>query len=269
MTASPPRGTPLPRLMVAPNGARRGKADHPELPITDAEMIATARACQQAGADGIHLHIRDAAGRHLLDAGRYRALLAALEEAVPGMYLQVTSEAAGAYEAEEQREMVRALRPAHISIGLREMVRSPDDWPVARDFYRWAAESGVGVQHILYSPHEVQAFVSAWDSGLIPEVPQMLLFVQGSYANGAQDSVPLEDYLAPLADSGRAFDWMACAFGPEETASLVRAAELGGKARVGFENSLWHSDGTLARDNAERVQVVDQALRGLERPDVA
>lgn len=90
MTASPIFGGPLPRLMVAPNGARRGKADHPDLPITDAEMIATARACQQAGADGIHLHIRDAAGRHLLDAGRYRALLAALEEAVPGMYLQVT-----------------------------------------------------------------------------------------------------------------------------------------------------------------------------------
>ena len=57
MTASPLHSGPLPRLMVAPNGARRGKGDHPALPITDAEMIATARACHTAGADGIHLHI--------------------------------------------------------------------------------------------------------------------------------------------------------------------------------------------------------------------
>lgn len=123
--------TPLPRLMVAPNGARRGKADHPALPVTDDELVETARACRQAGADGIHLHIRDRRGRHLLDAGRYRALLDRMEEAVPGMYLQVTSESAGRYEAEQQRAMMRALRPRHVSVGLREMVRKPDDWPAA------------------------------------------------------------------------------------------------------------------------------------------
>ncbi len=264
-----PRGDPvrpLPRLMVAPNGARRGKADHPELPITDDEMVATARACQQAGADGIHLHIRDAAGQHLLDAGRYRALVDRLADQVPGMYLQVTSETAGRYEAEEQRAMMRSLCPRHVSVGLREMVRQPGDWSQARDFYHWAADHGVEIQHILYSPRDVHRVVDACLNRLIPGQSHLLLFVQGSYANGAQDSVPLEEYLEPLTRAkDMEFDWMACAFGPEETDSLVRAVQLGGKARVGFENSLWNADGSLARDNAERVRNLGPARPCLRR----
>ncbi|MDZ4135170.1 MAG: 3-keto-5-aminohexanoate cleavage protein, partial [Paracoccaceae bacterium] len=47
-----------------------------------------------------------------------------------------------------------------------------------------------------------------------------------------------------------------CAFGAAETACLAAAFAQGGKARVGFENSLWHADGSLARDNAERVAAI-------------
>jgi len=254
----------LPRLMVAPNGARRDKSDHPALPMTDDELLNTARACQLAGADGIHLHIRDSSGAHLLDATRYALLLDRMTERVPGMYLQVTSEAAGRYEANEQREMVRSLRPEQVSIAFREMVRCPEDWPEARDFYHWAADNGVEVQHILYSPREVVAFVTAISDGLVPGQMHLVIFVQGSYANGSFDSVDLENYLAPLARAdGMEIDWMSCAFGVEETASLTRAAELGGKVRVGFENSLWNADGTLAADNASRVREVHAALRSV------
>ncbi len=49
---------------------------------------------------------------------------------------------------------------------------------------------------------------------------------------------------------------MVCAFGHGETAALAAALKAGGKARVGFENSLWNADGSLARDNAERVAAI-------------
>lgn len=256
---------PLPRLMVAPNGARRGKVDHPALPITDEELIETTLACHKAGADGVHLHLRDAIGNHLLDAGRYQALLNELTNLAPEMYLQVTSEAAGKYSSDAQRAMVRRLQPRHVSVAMREMVRSPEEWPAARDFYQWATETGVSVQHILYSPQEVRTFVEACACGDIPGSSHQIIFVQGSYANGSRDSIALETYLHPLAEAKLLadIDWMVCAFGAQETASLVRAAELGGKARVGFENSLWNADGTLAKDNAERVREVDLALRRL------
>ncbi|MEO0829677.1 MAG: 3-keto-5-aminohexanoate cleavage protein, partial [Pseudomonadota bacterium] len=57
-------------------------------------------------------------------------------------------------------------------------------------------------------------------------------------------------------------DWMVCAFGPAETACLAYAADRGGKMRVGFENSLWNADGSLAKDNAERVAEVSAAVNG-------
>ena len=53
-----------PLIMAAPNGTRRVKADHPAIPITIFETVATAMACRAAGADALHLHVRDASGHH-------------------------------------------------------------------------------------------------------------------------------------------------------------------------------------------------------------
>jgi uncharacterized protein (DUF849 family) len=50
-------------LAVAPNGARKTKADHPALPMTPEEIAMTAAACHEAGAAMIHLHVRDPDGQ--------------------------------------------------------------------------------------------------------------------------------------------------------------------------------------------------------------
>src|SRR6056297_1604958 len=81
--------TDLPHLMVAPNGARRTKADHPALPMALPEIVETARDCAAAGADGLHLHLRDGEGCHVLDAGLYREAFAELRLTVPQMALQI------------------------------------------------------------------------------------------------------------------------------------------------------------------------------------
>ncbi|MFO7770296.1 MAG: 3-keto-5-aminohexanoate cleavage protein, partial [Roseovarius gahaiensis] len=114
--------TALPNLMVAPNGARRTKSDHPALPITLSEIIETAKSCAAAGADGLHLHLRDAEGLHLLDAGLYREALVELRAQVPGLALQVTTEAAGRYAAPHQRQVALKSGADMVSVALREMV---------------------------------------------------------------------------------------------------------------------------------------------------
>ena len=50
----------LPEIMLAPNGARRSKHDHPRLPITVEETVAAARDAFAAGAGALHAHVRDA-----------------------------------------------------------------------------------------------------------------------------------------------------------------------------------------------------------------
>ncbi len=254
---------PLPRLMVAPNGARRGKADHKELPITLEEIVATAVACQNAGADGLHLHVRDKEGKHSLDTGLYREAIAALEHAVPNLFLQVTSEAAGRYSADAQRTMIRELRPPSVSVALREMLRARTETSSARAFYAWAHAEGVDVQHIVYSVQELNWLQECIEQDVVPGTHHQLQMVLGSYAGSALPRpCDLEAYLAPLnaRKADLTFDWMVCAFGSTETACLAHAAALGGKMRVGFENSLWNADGSLARDNAARVAEVRAAL---------
>ena len=252
--------TPLPRIMVAPNGARLTKADHPALPVTIAEVVADARACAAAGAGGIHAHVRDAEGRHVLDAGLYRELLAELAAALPGFYAQVTTEAVGRYRPAEQRALVEALRPAAVSIALREIT----DGAVAaetRRFFHFCAEAGIGVQHILYDEGDIAHLARLVAEGTIPRAGLMALIVLGRYTPG-QRSAP-GDLRAPAAALLAALpgvDWAVCAFGPAETDCLIAAARRGGKARIGFENNRLMRDGRPAASNADRVRELVQAL---------
>ncbi|MDJ1017614.1 MAG: 3-keto-5-aminohexanoate cleavage protein [Paracoccaceae bacterium] len=255
---------PLPMLMVAPTGSRRSKADHPALPVTIAEIAETAEACARAGADGIHLHVRDGNGKHSLDAGLYREAMDAVGEAAPGLTIQITSEAGGVYGALDQIAMICELRPALVSVALREIIRAPADTPAARAFYHWAEGAEVAIQNILYTPDELGWFLDCLDDGTIPGQDHQLQFVLGRYEDsGSPSPADLDCFLDQMRgrNTDHTFDWMVCAFGPAETACLTDAVARGGKARVGFENSLWNSDGSLAENNAERVSEVRAAIQ--------
>jgi uncharacterized protein (DUF849 family) len=244
----------LPRIMVAPTGARLGKADHQALPLTIPEIVACAVDCHAAGAGAIHAHVRDAQGAHVLDAGLYAELLAELSRAVPGMAAQITTEAVGRYSAAEQRALVMALRPDMVSVALREITTEPDE-RLTRAFYHDCAGAGIAVQHILYDAVDVDRLAALQGAGVVPAGEVQVLHVLGRYSAG-QVSAP-SDLTEPLVRqraAGLLADWAVCAFGPAETACLVTAIAQGGKARIGFENNLLNADGSPARDNADRVR---------------
>lgn len=249
--------TVRPHIMVAPNGARRGKADHPVLPVTIPEIVAAARACRDLGADALHLHVRDAAGVHTLDPGIYREALAELAAHVPGLPVQITTEAAGLFDVAVQYRCLTDLRPAHASIAVREIARDVD---LAPRIYAACAEQGTRVQHILYDGDDI-ARLRVWRAQDIVRPGQdAVLFVLGRYSAG-QVSAP-EDIAPFRAAMPEAADWMVCAFGPAEHACLLAAAAQGASLRVGFENSLTRADGTPHPDNAASVsELVSQLER--------
>ncbi len=224
-----------PMVIAAPNGARRGKADHAALPISLAEIAAEAALCQQAGAAVLHLHVRDTNGAHSLDAGLYRAATAAITEVAPGMLVQITTEAAGVFDLPAQIACVKAVRPEAVSVAWREF--APEENPEARRFYAWAAGEGIHVQHILYSVEDIARFKAfALEN-------QSVLLVLGKYGGVEAQPDELPAYLAMLGD---VHDWCVCAFGKHEHAVMSAAIAAGGHVRVGFENNLWLKDGTLA-----------------------
>ena len=244
-----------PLIMVAPNGARRGKKDHLALPVTTPEIVETARACFAAGADALHLHVRDDNGKHSLDASRYKEALSELARAVPKMRVQITTEAAGAYDVPAQLSCLNAVQPDWASISVREIARQAD---LADRVYGACADQDTEVQHILYDTADIQLLQDWQSRGIVRDGQDSVLFVLGR-CSGRQASAP--SYLDPfLAAIAHARAWMICAFGRNEHACLARAATQGGDLRIGFENSLLNADGAAYADNAASVASLVKTL---------
>lgn len=239
-------------LMVAMNGARRSRADHPALPVTEEQIAAAAADCFRAGADTLHLHVRDEQGRHSLDAGRYRGAMAAVAEVVPDMAIQITTESAGLFGPEEQFSCLEHMRPAAASVSVREMARDPQ---IAARAYALCAEAGTRVQHILYGPQCWEQLAAWYGDATVPGDMRDAIFVLGKYAPQT-DAIPEEvATLLPVA-ARLDLNWSLCAFGAQEHSCLLAAIAAGGDVRVGFENSLSAPTGPIWTDNAASVSAL-------------
>jgi len=246
--------------MVAPNGARATKADHPALPMTIAETVETAVACLRMGAGGLHAHLRDSEGHHWLDAGAYAELIAEVARCAPDLPVQITTEAAGRYDPTSQRALLEKIKPEGVSISLAEML-ADGNRSAARRSYHALAEAGVAVQHILYDRDQLAQLAAEQAARVLPAGPLQLLFVLGRYTNGQQsDPSMLTPYLETLAALPISAEWAVCAFGRAETTCLAEALARGGSVRVGFENNTLMADGSVAPDNAARVAEIAALL---------
>jgi 3-keto-5-aminohexanoate cleavage enzyme len=251
-------------ITVAPNGAYKQRPDHAALPITATELGQTAKQCLDAGAGMIHMHIRDAEGRHSLDVQGYRDAQQAVKAAVGDeLIIQITSEAARVYKAPEQIAMVTALKPEAVSVGLREVDQPEIGEAGLAQFFGWLAKERVMTQVIVYDVADLQRWQALRSQGVIPDAPWSLLFVLGRYSVGqtseAKDLLPFV-----MAHTGTE-PWSMCAFGAGEHACATTAVALGGHARVGFENNLLLNNGQVAPDNAALVRQIADSARVLGR----
>lgn len=249
--------------MVAPNGARKNKEDHSAIPLTIDELVSTAGACFSAGADALHAHVRDENGKHSLDAGLYSELLVELNRSVPKMIIQITTEAVGQYKPDQQREVVYKVNPQAVSVAVREMLADTDTKAI-RNFYHWASEAKIDLQHILYSDEDVHWLDKLVRQGLVPGSNLSLLFVLGRYTKNLTSSpADLSPFLTARKSSSHLSHsrFMVCAFGQHETDCLLASVEYGGDCRIGFENNVINSDGTTAVSNEERVSSLARLVK--------
>lgn len=241
------------RIMAAINGARRTKVDHLALPMTAEEIGASSAACAKAGAAAIHLHVRDEAGRHSLDVGRYREAIAEIRrQAIPDLIIQITTESVGLYSPVAQMETVRALQPEAFSVAVRELFSDPELEGEAARFLDHCARAGIAAQYILYDATDLRRFEGLMSAGAIPVRNGEQLFVLGRHGDGPQSDPSA--ILTFLCARTQPLPWSVCAFGPAEAACCATAALLGGDVRMGFENNVQFGDGRTAFDNAALIE---------------
>ncbi len=244
----------LPKLMVAPNGARPTKSDHLKVPITIKEIVNTGKACFDAGAGAIHFHIRNNKGKHILDSGLCKEALKELNLMVPKMHLQITTESVGRYSPDQMRKLAYEVMPPGISIGIKEMIPSRNPGNEDIKVYQKLFEEGTKVQHICYEPEDVDLLSNLLNNSKIPKDDVWCMFVIGHYSGKRSDPKKISSFIQKLKENEFNADWAVCAFSKEEISCLKTAIKLGGKIRVGFENSFLMPDGSVAPDNETKVK---------------
>lgn len=248
-------------ITVAPNGARRQKADHAAIPLTAAEIAVEALACHKAGASILHLHVRAGDGSHSLDAGRYREAISAVREACD-IVIQPTSERCGVFGPDDMMQTFRALTPEMMTFNLQELL-DPDEvrqQSRVRGFLTEIDAAGTVPQYIVYDAVQIDTLRHWWEEGWLPQASPFILIVLGRYADSISRPADIIEYLPRIPKEWR---WGLCAFGAPELACVVQAALLGGHCRVGFENNLVAADGTPLANNAEQVGRLARVLREL------
>tara|TARA_B100000686_G_C16591333_1_gene863537 strand:+ start:114 stop:899 length:786 start_codon:yes stop_codon:yes gene_type:complete len=250
----------LPSVMIAPNGARPMKKDHPHVPITIDEIVNTAKECFNAGARGIHFHLRDENGQHILNSEMCLKALEKLQNSVPSMHLQVTTEAVGRYSPDQMRKLAYEVIPPGLSIGIREMIPSRSPTKQDIELYKSLTESGTKIQHICYEPEDIDLLSELLEKSNISKEGTWCLFVIGHYSGIISDPKKIALFLEKLKSNNIKADWAVCAFGKEEFACLGLAVKLGGKIRVGFENSMYLPNGEIASNNQTKVEVIRKLL---------
>ncbi|WP_240205728.1 3-keto-5-aminohexanoate cleavage protein [Vibrio sp. CyArs1] len=241
-------------IIVAPNGARKTQKDHPALPITRGEIIQDVIACRSAGAAMVHLHARNEKGLHSLDVADNLPLYNELKDAVgDSIMVQLTTEAVGQYQPEQQRQLIKAVKPEAASFALSELIPNDEHLSESAEFFHWVAQQGIIAQYILYSADDLDRYFRLIDQKVLPDHDHHLLLVLGRYKQG-QVATPQD--LVPFL-SCRLFElrhrWAVCAFGQFEHNCLTAAMLMGADVRVGFENNHYDNQGAIATNNASLV----------------
>lgn len=260
----------FPIIMAAPNGARKIKTDHPNLPITITETVDVACRCFDAGASILHAHIRDDKGQHSLDSYRYGELLNQMAKTVPDMLVQITTESAGIFTPKQQATCLLEVQPPFASVGVREMTGNGDEKSLAfaADIYARVNAQGTSIQHIVYSPDDLDFLIALKQQRIIPDGKLHALLVLGRYNPGfVSDSAELDGFFGKNLNT--LDSWMLCAFGASEYDSITKAIEHGGHGRIGFENNMYLRDGSLASCTSDLIRQITDHMQTAKGEDTA
>jgi uncharacterized protein (DUF849 family) len=242
-------------LQVTPNGPW-GKDIHAGMPVSLDEVLADLRECFRAGATGVHLHVRDEDGAETLrpeavnETCRRVRELAAEEGAEVEIGLTT-----GAWIVPDVTDRVAMLREWEgvdcATVNLSE--KGFEAVMLAM------LDTGIGIDVGLWAPAEMDLLIR---SGFLPRAQRVSIeldrgepyFLTGDPAEVAREvnnALDAAGSACPRLTHGMN-DW---------TWPLVADAfRRGHDTRVGFEDSIYLPDGSVARSNAELVRAA-QALR--------
>jgi uncharacterized protein (DUF849 family) len=281
-------------ITCAVTGSIHTPSMSPYLPITAQEIIDNSIGAAKAGAAILHLHARDPEnGRPSAEPAHFMAFLPQIKQGC-GAVINISTGGSATMTLDDRLAAPKLTAPEMCSLNMGTMnfalypaaERITDwkyDWEkpflegsddlvfknTPRDMAHILKELGdrrgarfefecYDVSHLYMLRHFV-------DRGLV-QGPLFIQFVFGVLGGIGPDPENLT-HMKLIADKlfGKDYTFSVLAAGRHQMPLITMSAILGGHVRVGLEDSLMISRGTLARNNAEQVSKIRRIVEDLGR----
>ena len=264
----------------------------PALPVSPDMLAEQGIAASQAGAAVLHVHARDARdGRPTPDPAAYMAFLPRLKAGCEAI-INVTTGGSLNMTVDDRLKAPLMLRPEMCSLNMGSMnfavypladryqswkyeweepyLRATED-SVFRNTFRDIArivsvlgqEHGCRFEHECYDVGHLYNLAHMVDRKIVrpPFFVQMIFGVLGGIGSDLANLM----FMKQTADRlfGSDYIWSVLAAGRQQMPFAAQSVLLGGSVRVGLEDSLFISRGTLASSNAEQVTKVRSIIEAL------
>jgi uncharacterized protein (DUF849 family) len=236
-------------LQACLNG-NRDKAFHPAVPCTAQELARDAKAVVDAGAQELHVHPRDAAGRESLYPDDTAAALRAIRASVPGIPVGVSTGWWISPGGRARQEQIRAWRvlPDYVSINLIE-----EDAP---DVIALALAQGIGIEAGLWSTRDAERFVQVADA---PRCLRVLIEINEQ--DVAQGLDVAHGIIAILDRAGIRLPRLLHGSDATKWPLYREALRLRLDARIGLEDGALLPSGATAVGNADLIRTACALMR--------
>lgn len=258
------------------NGAFFSKRANPAVPVTAEEIIASAEECIAAGANIIHLHVRDEAGFNVLETERFRTVIDALRQKHPHVAIDGCLVAVNDEESYAMKDMLQAnlldavpINTTAILLADNMFLKSPH---AIIEKTRLTLEAGLKPQIAVYNDGDIDnARRFLIDSGLVepPFFWLVLPALPGCSPMYSPESMisGLTRYVSTIREIAPDSVISVCAAGRASTYLATLALLMGLNVRVGMEDTVycWPHKDDLLPSNAHHFKLVRNIAQSLGR----
>ena len=281
-------------ISCAITGSIHVPSQSPYLPVTAAQIAASAIGAAQAGAAILHLHARHPdTGRPSADPEHWAGFLPAIKAGTDAV-VNMTTGGSAVMTLDQRLAAPKANAPEMCSLNMGSMnfalypmidriAQFKHDWEkpflensddvvfknTPRDIAHVLAEMGQArgarFEFECYDISHLTMLKHFADRGLI-QGPLFLQFVFG-VLGGMPAEPEILTLLKRTADRlfGDSYQFSVLAAGRAQIPMATMAAAMGGHVRVGLEDNLYISKGVLAKSNAEQVDLIGEIVTRLGR----
>ena len=253
-------------ITVAPTGPLTTREQHPWVPLSPSEIGEAVADAAEAGAAIAHVHARDENGEPTADPSVY----AAIADEIRSRCEVVVQASTGVGLTVPWEERLRIVSSGEVDVTMATL--NPASMTFASGTFNNPPEFVEALAHAMHG-RDMHPELEVYDVGhvglCLELVKQGLIRepLQFSFVMGVRGGMPGDPALLPLLRSmlPAGATWQAIGIGRAQLPLSLAALAMDGNIRVGFEDNVYISKGTLAESNAQFVRRAVELVRASGR----